>query len=90
MRATLVHLEGRLRELDAMPSRLAGTQWQPTARQVADYRSLIGSPRFTPEERARAERWLEQSATVNTIPLKSNGSGRSSPGASRPPSSPAS
>lgn len=53
-----------------MPSRLAGTQWQPSARQVADYRALIGSPRFTAEERERAVRWLEQSATVHTIPAQ--------------------
>jgi hypothetical protein len=75
MKRHLIELEERLRSHDhaapaaavAMPSRLAGSVYQPTERQVADFRALVGSPVFTEEERGRALRWLEQSATRQTI-----------------------
>jgi hypothetical protein len=70
MKKHLIELEERLRSHDhaaPMPARLAGTPWQPSERQVADYRALIGSPVFTEEERARGLRWLEQNATRQTI-----------------------
>lgn len=70
MKRNLIELEECLRahvHAAPAPARLAGTPWQPSERQVADFRALLGSPVFTEEERARALVWLEQNATRQTI-----------------------